>query len=151
MWACWNMNNVVMLCLCLLYLLWCDFKRYVFISKTITVIVNKRLSKMPFYEKTNEYCTAETLVIYCWGCELIHSLVRMWLTPQLYRYWSCFCYRFSLCKRWPRNSVFEILQLRHIVGVVAAWTWRLTLVVFCCWLVSYVPFVFCRAYLLVCN
>jgi hypothetical protein len=85
---------------------------------------NIRTAKVSFLltGKTSEYYTTETSVIYCWGDELILSHVRMWLTPQLYRYW-CFGCRFSKCRGWPHYFVFGVLRLRHITGVIAVWTW----------------------------
>jgi hypothetical protein len=67
--------------------------------------------------KLSEFYTTETSVLYCWGCELIHSPIWMWLTPQSY-IWCSFGCRFSGCRGQPHSIVLEILQLKLTATVV---------------------------------
>jgi hypothetical protein len=90
----------------------------------------------------SESYTTEISVIYYWGCELILSPVRMWLTLQPYRLW-CFDCRFSGSNGWRCSIVIGILWLKPDVTVIMVGPWvvrpfgRL-----CLWLVSPVTLVF---------
>jgi len=85
-----------------------------------------------------------------WGGELILSPVRIWLTPQPYKYW-CFGYRFSGRSGWPRSTVFGVLRLRHIAGAVMMRTRMSHFGNLLFLALSYVTLLFCRASHLVCN
>jgi hypothetical protein len=71
--------------------------------------------------KLRRYYTTETLIIYCWGGELILSPIQMWIPPQPY-IWSCFGCRYTWDRRWSSSIVLGVLRLKPDATIVMCWT-----------------------------